>query len=103
MKKVQALLVGTRRSHPNKYIPIHMVKRGEEVPVTINFQNGSILVYCTDKGVEASCGEVATTAKDPFVTADKLQELFKMYTIGDECDYAAKLLVSMKASTVYLR
>jgi len=92
MKKVQALLVGTRRSHPNKYIPIHMVKRGEEVPVTINFQNGSILVYCTDKGVEASCGEVATTAKDPFVTADKLQELFKMYTIGDECDYAAKIV-----------
>jgi len=96
MKKVQALLVGTRRSHPNKYIPIHMVKRGEEVPVTINFQNGSILVYCTDdKGVEASCGEVATTAKDPFVTADKLVKLFKMYT-GDkcecECDYDAKIV-----------
>ena len=28
----------------------------------------------------------------PFVTADKLQELFKMYTIGDECDYAAKIV-----------
>jgi len=93
MKKVQVLLVGTRRSHPNKYIPIHMVKRGEEVPVTINFQNGSILVYCTDdKGVEASCGEVATTAKEPFVTADKLLDLLKMYTIGDKCDYDAKIV-----------
>lgn len=93
MKKVQALLVGTRRSHPNKYIPIHMVKRGEEVPVTIDFQNGSILVYCKDdKGIEASCGEVATTAKDPFVTADKLQELFKMYTIEESCDYDAKIV-----------